>query len=167
MSSVKGLEQLLKGLDRVSRQFQSDVKDVISINIGDIEKMAYDLAPDGGDRIKTENGSISQDSINEKYKGGASISGAITSDIAPDGFSGRVMLDESAGAIGIFVEMGTGQSAKLYLADKSPEWKAYAMRFFITGKGTIVNQPFLLPSFMRYQIQTIKELKQLLKDIKL
>lgn len=167
MSSIKGLDALLKGLDRASLAFQQGVKDIISINIGDIELQAIRDAPDGGSSIKTETGSISQESINEKYKGGASISGAITSEIAPDGFSGRVILDDSAGKIGIFVEMGTGQSAKLYLADKSPEWKAYAMRFYINGKGTIINQPFLLPAFMKYQIQTIKELKAALKNIKL
>lgn len=167
-SSVKGFDKLIKGLDAASRKFQTDVKEILEVNAGFIERDAIRDAPGPGDRIKTQSGSISQDSISDKRRGSlVPISQAIGYKISTDGYKATIYVDKSAGDIAVYTEVGTGQSAKTYLADKSPEWKAFAMRYYVNGRGTIIAQPYLLPAFMRYQIQVIRELKQAMKDIKI
>lgn len=167
-SSVKGFDKLIKGLDAASKRFQADVKEILEVNAGFIERDAIANSPGPGDRIKTQSGSISQNSISEKRRGNlVPISQAIGYTISADGYKATIYVDKSAGEIAVYTEVGTGQSAKTYLADKSPEWKSFAMRYYINGKGTIIAQPYLLPAFMKYQIQVIKELRQALKDIKL
>lgn len=167
-NNVRGFNELAARLNSMSAKFQNEVKEIVEFNAGQIERQAIADAPGPGDRIKVEGGSIRQDQIADKRRGSFTpISQAIGYSIDQTGYKATIFVERSAGDIAIYTEMGTGQSAKTYLADKPPEWKAYAMLYYVNGKGTIIAQPYLLPAFLKYQIQMQKELKAALKNLKL
>lgn len=166
MAGIKGLDKLLKGLDDTSKRFQEEVKTIISINVGDLELQSIRSAPGPGDEIKTEYGTENERDI-VNGRGWTPISQAITSEISPDGYSGRVFVNDSAGDIAAWVEFGCGQSAASYLQTVPAEWQEVAARYIRTKKGTIVNAPYLYPAYEKYSIEMVKELKQAIKDIHL
>lgn len=165
-SNIKGLDKLLAGLDATSRKFQEDVKDIIGINIQDLQLQAIREAPGPGDEIKTEYGTENERDI-VNGRGWTPISQAITYTIDPNGFSGRVFVNDSAGDISAWVEFSTGQSAARYLATVPEFWRATAAKYIRNKKGTIIGKPYLYPAYEKYSLQTVKELKQAIKDIKL
>lgn len=153
----------------MSAEFQEEVQGIVEYNVGEIEVRAKELAPGGGDAIKTVDGAIPANKINEKRLGsnGGNISAAITYSIDPTGYKGTIQVDESAGDIAIYVEMGTGQDAASYLATVPPEWRELAARYIVNKKGRIIHQPFMLNTFMSQKIVFQKELKAALKSLKL
>jgi len=153
----------------MSTKFQTEVKEIISGNIGLIEEQAIRDAPGGGDLIKVRGGAISVDKISPKRLGnyGGNIAAAIGSKEDPSGYKGSVFVERDAGEIAAYVEFGTGQSAATYLATVPPEWRSLAMLYYISGTGSIIAQPYLLPAFLKYQIQYVKDLKKALKDLRL
>jgi len=150
----------------MSTKFQTEVKEIIETNLGDIELEAIRDAPGPGDAIRTTFGTETQDKI-ARGRGWTPISQAIGYSIDPSGYKGRVFVERSAGEIAAWTEFGTGQSASTYLATVPPEWRSLAQLYYINGRGTIIAQPYLLPAFLKYQIQCVKDLKQALKDLRL
>lgn len=165
MSNVKGIEALINKLKNIDKLVQQEVKEQIEYHTGEIELEAIRNAPGGGDRIKTEFGSQSQNKI-ARGRNWTSISQAIGYEIKDNGFTGIVFVEKSAGEVSVWVEMGTGQSAKSYLSTVEPEWRAIAQRYYINGKGTIINQPYLYPAYLKHRALFIKDLKKALKNIK-
>lgn len=162
MSSVNGARELSEFFHELDLRLQQEVSEIIEGTLQDIEMEAIRNAPGGGDRIRTENGSQSQEQI-ARGRGWIPINQAISYRMY-NKYEGEVAIDPKAGDVAIWVEMGTGQSAKFYLATVEPEWRAYAMLYYINGKGTIIAQPYLLPAFNKYQGEAVKELKELLKN---
>ena len=52
------------------------------------------------------------------------------------------------GDISAYVEFGTGEFARSYLADKDTEIKDEAMKFYKNGKGRTKTQPYLYPAMI-------------------
>jgi hypothetical protein len=155
-------------LRRLESKLETEVKELIEYYAGEIEIEAIRAAPGGGDRIRTQSGSISQDQISEKRKGnGVPIAQAIGYIITNNGMSGTIYVEQSAGELAAYVEFGTGQSAAAYLADKDPEWKATARKFYINGLGQITAQPFLLPAILRNEPKFIADLKKAMSELRL
>jgi len=150
----------------MSTKFQTEVKEIIETNLGDIELEAIRDAPGGGQPIKTTFGTESQEKI-ARGRGWTPISQAIGYSIDTSGYKGRVFVERSAGEIAAWVEFSTGQDAARYLATVPPEWRALAAQYIRNGRGTIIGQPYLLPAFLKYQIQCVKDLKAALKALKL
>lgn len=165
MSSVKGIESLIAKIQNMSTLVAQEVKEQVEYHTGEIEIEAIRNAPGGGDRIKTEFGSQSQDKI-ARGRNWVTISQAIGYKITDNGYTGTVFVERSAGEISAWVEFGTGQSASSYLSTVEPEWRAQAQRFYVNGKGTIINQPYLYPAYLKHRALFIKDLKQALKNIK-
>ena len=157
---------LANAIDRMSREFQENVKGIVEFNLGEIETEAIRNAPGPGENIATEHGPERQDKI-ARGRNWTPISQAIGYKIDPDGYSGNVYIEGSAGEIAIYVEFGCGQSARSYLATIPAEFREVAKKFYINGKGTIINKPYLLPAYFKYQIQFVKELKQAIKNMRL
>jgi hypothetical protein len=135
---------------------------------GEIERAAIRDAPAGGDRIRTKSGSIAQEQISEKRRGNnVPIANAIGYIMTNNKLTGTIYVDESAGDIAIYIEMGTGQSAASYLADKDPEWKALAMKYYVNGLGTIIAQPYILNNVLANEPKFIEDLKKLMGDLRL
>lgn len=151
-------------LNKMSKDFQQEVKEITEFNLGEIELQAIRDAPGGGDQIRTQFGSESQSDI-ARGRNWTPISQAIGYSIDSSGYKGSVYVDSSAGEIAAYCEFGTGQSATSYLATVPPEWKSLAQLYYINGKGTIIAQPYLLPAFLKYKIEYVKELKAALNKL--
>lgn len=164
MSTTLNFKQFADKLNKLSKDFQQEVKEITEFNLGEIELQAIRYAPGGGDMIKTENGSESQSDI-ARGRSWIPISQAIGYSIDSSGYKGSVYVERSAGEIAAWVEFGTGQSASNYLATVPPEWKSLAQLYYINGKGTIIAQPYLLPAFLKYKIEYVKELKAALNKL--
>lgn len=166
MSSVKGIDNVIAKLMLVSKEFQTEVKEIVEVNVGDLEMEAIRNAPGPGDRINVVGGSIAQDEISSKRRGQTAISQGIGYQISPDGYSGRVFVEKSVGDVAAYVEFGTGQDAARYLATVDPEWREQARKFYVNGKGRIIGQPYLYPAYLKYRLQFINELKALVANTK-
>jgi len=164
MSNIDGFKQFADKLNKLSKDFQQEVKEITEYNLGEIELQAIRDAPGGGDQIRTQLGSESQSDI-ARGRSWTPISQAIGYSIDSSGYKGTVYVERSAGEIAAWVEFGTGQSASSYLATVPPEWKSLAQLYYINGKGTIIAQPYLLPAFLKYKIEYVKELKAALNKL--
>lgn len=164
MAIKSNLDDFVKKLKQKSDALIEDVKGIVELNTNDLAIQAIRNAPSGGDLINTEFGTQTQDEI-RRNRSWSPISQCITFKIVDKGLKGVVSVEQSAGLIAAWVEFGTGQSAQSYLSTVDDEWRAEAQRFYINGKGTIINQPYLYPAFMKYKVQFIKDLKDALKEI--
>lgn len=167
MSSIKGFDELAKRLAQLSKDFQNEVKEILERNVGDLEMEAIRNAPGPGDRINVVGGSIRQESISNKRRGGTAINEVIGYVISANGFSGQVFVEKSAGDIAAYVEFGTGQDASSYLATVEPEWREQARKFYVNGQGKIIGQPYLYPAYLKYRKEFLNDLKRLVANIKL
>ena len=163
MPIKSNFSQFAKDLQRKSDAFVKEVKEIVELNTGDLEMETIRKAPGGGDLIKTTFGTQTQDEIRGQ-RNWSPISQSIGYQIVDGGLKGVVYVERSAGDLAAWVEFGTGQSAATYLATVPPEWRAEAQKYYLTGKGTIVNQPYLYPAFMKYKEQFLKDLKQAIKE---
>lgn len=163
MATNLNFNQFGNALRGALTKFQNEVKEAVEVNIGDMEIQAIREAPGGGDLIATQHGPERQDEI-ARGRNWVPISQAIGYTIDPTGFKGTVYVERSAGEIAAYVEFGTGQSASSYLATVPEEWRAVAQRYYVNGKGSIINQPYLLPAFMKYKEEFVKDLKKAISN---
>jgi len=163
MANNQNFTQFAAKLRAAAAKFETDVKEAVEFNIGEMELQAIRDAPGGGDPIRTQNGTESQSDI-ARGRSWTPISQAIGYTLINNGLKATLYVEKSAGPIAIWTEMGTGQSASSYLATVPNEWRALAQRYYINGKGTIVNQPYILPAFMKYKEEFIKDLKDVIKN---
>lgn len=166
MATYNNFNQFSQRLQAVSQQVVKDAKELVEYHTGEIELEAIRKAPGGGDLIRTQGGTEPQADI-ARGRSWTPISQAIGYNLTNNGLTGTVFMERSAGPIAIWVEMGTGQSAAGYLLTVPPEWKALAQKYYINGKGTILNQPYMLPAFLRQGIEFKKDIKDLLNNITL
>lgn len=162
-TQVNGFADFANRMQRMSQKVQTEVKEAIEFYAGEIELEAIRNAPGGGDQIATQRGSEALASI-VNGRGWTPVSQAIGYKVTNNGFSAEIFVEKSAGDVAIWVEMGTGQDAKRYLATVPPEWAAEARRYYINGRGTILARPYLLPAFLRNKTLMIEELKDILKN---
>lgn len=163
MASNLNFNQFSGKLRAAALNFEKEVKEIVELNTGDMEMEAIRNAPGGGDLIRTQHGSENQQDI-ARGRSWVPISQAIGYKLTNNGFTGTVFVERSAGELAAYVEFGTGQSAATYLSTVDPQWKAVAQRYFINGRGTIVNQPYMLPAFMKHKEQFVKDLKDAIKN---
>lgn len=62
-----------------------------------------------------------------------------------------------------YLEFGSGIFAAAYVPTLDPEIQAYAMQFFINGRGRIPPKPYLFPAIEANRIELLKRLKANLK----
>lgn len=163
MATYSNFSQFSQKLRQAAAKFETDVKEAVEFNIGEMELQAIRDAPGGGDLIRTQGGTESQADI-ARGRSWVPISQAIGYTLTNNGLKATLYVEKSAGAIAAWVEFGTGQSASSYLATVPNEWRAAAQKYYINGKGTIVNQPYMLPAFMKYKEEFIKDLKDVIKN---
>lgn len=166
MSSIKGLGKFLGRLNNISKEVEEDVKAVITVTTGDLELACQRDAPGAGDNIPTQHGPVNEEPI-RKRNNWKSISQSINGEVVGNGLVGRVYVEKGAGDIAIWVEMGTGQDAATYLLTVPPEWREIAARYIRNKRGTIIHQPYMLNNFQKYSIQAEKEIKEIIRNIKL
>lgn len=64
-----------------------------------------------------------------------------------------------------YVEFGTGSFASQYLSGMPKEIKSYALTFYVNGQGKMPSQPYLIPAFLKYRKQFLKDMKDIAKII--
>ena len=70
---------------------------------------------------------------------------------------GRVLI-WTDNEIAAYIEFGTGNHAKAYLAGKPKEMVDEAIKFFVSGKGDMPAKPYFFPALYRWQGELEKEL---------
>ena len=175
MSSVIGLATLLAAFDKLEKDIQEDIKDVVEeVTLG-IEYDAKANAPRAGDKLETQH--VSSNKSDSRFKVSGSIRGYqtnpnninqyITSVILPNGLTGIVQVDSGATKLVIYIEFGTGTSAAGYVPTLPQEFQDIARKFYINGKGTLIKKPFLLPAYFKYEPIFLAKMKNVLQDVKL
>ena len=165
VSKVNGLNGINSAFSNLEAKLISQIQEVIENNIEDLKIDAIRDAPAGGDNISVQGGQVKLGDI-KPTKGWTPISQAIGSKLSPDKLKGSVFVETNAGDVAAWVEFGTGQSAKSYLMTVSKEWREVAQKYYVNGRGTIIAKPYLYNNFLKYQLNTIKELTALLKNVK-
>lgn len=155
-------DKWIKKLNKLAEPVREEVKEILEFHVSQISLEAIRAAPGAGSLIDTKGGPTS---VRDLKNGDTftPIAQAIGYKIENEGYSGTVYVDKSAGPVAAWVEFGTGQSAKSYLATVAPEWKSLAQTFYINGKGTIIAQPYLYPAYLKHRILMIKEIKEAIK----
>ena len=149
-------------LRRSAIAFETEIKEIVEYNLGEMELESIRLSPGGGDLIKTQYGTETQQDI-ARGRNWVPISQAIGYKLTKNGFSGYLYVEKSAGEVAIWVEMGTGQDAASYLSSVPPEWRELAAKYIRNKRGTIVHQPYILPTFMKHKEIFVKELREAIK----
>lgn len=160
----KSFEELSAALLKASTEFTTEAKGIAEVNVGEMSDEATFNAPASGDPIATQHGTETQEQIKGK-RTWVAINQSIGYEMAPDGLSGTVFVNIGAGEIAIWVEFGTGQSAAAYLATVEEQFRKIAAKYYINGKGTIINKPYLLPAYYKYKARFEKEMREAVKNI--
>lgn len=163
MAQNLNFSQFATKLRAAATAFEKEVKEVVELNTGDMEMEAIKNAPGGGDLIRTQHGSENQQDI-ARGRSWVPISQAIGYKLSNNGFTGTVFVERSAGELAAWVEFSTGQDAARYLSTVPVEWRAVAAKFYRNGKGSIIGQPYMLPAFMKYKEQFVKDLKAAIQN---
>ena len=66
----------------------------------------------------------------------------------------------ASGPLAAYHEFGTGGAAAVYTQTLPNDWDKYAMEFYVTGKGTLVESPYLFPAYESERLELIKKIKQ-------
>jgi len=57
-----------------------------------------------------------------------------------------------------YIEFGTGVYAAAYLSGKPSEMTEDAIKFYVNGKGTIQEEPYLFPAYYRFKDEIVIEI---------
>lgn len=162
----KSFEEMAQAFSDLAKDFTQETKELVEYNIGEMELEAIRNAPGPGDLIDNDYGTPEPQSEIARGRNWTPISQAIGYTIDPSGLRGTVFVEKSAGELAIYVEFGTGQSARAYLSTVDEEFKKVAAKYYINGYGTILNRPYMLPAYYKYSVLFKKELTELVKNIK-
>lgn len=67
--------------------------------------------------------------------------------------------------IAAYIEFGTGNYAAEYLAGQPSEVSAEAIKFYISGDGTMPARPYLFPAYFKYRDQVMPEINRRLERL--
>lgn len=150
--TVKGLDAVIKDLDKQEDIVIEAVKDILSSTATDIERQAIAAAPSTWQGLTL---SIKQriDKISED-----------------NGLNWRVGIQSGDPDFEIeaWLEFGTGLSAREILSNPqyTQEVRDIARRFYRNGQGRIVGQPYLMPAFFRNTANLVAEIEnEINKDL--
>lgn len=75
-------------------------------------------------------------------------------------FTGIVAFGGNAAPYAPYVEFGTGSGVVV------PQgFSAFAMEFYVNGKGTMKAQPYLIPAYLKYKKVFLNDMKRIAKNI--
>lgn len=161
----KSFDDMAKAFSDVAKDFTQEAKEILEYNIGEIELEAIRDAPGPGQPIDTDYGTPEPQADIARGRNWTPISQAIGYKIDKSGLKGTVFVEKSAGELAIYVEAGTGQSARAYIPTVPKEFQEVFRKYYLTGYGTILAKPYLLPAFFRYRVQFENEMKEAVKNI--
>ena len=136
-----GLDSVLKKFDKLPERVVTLTKAAVTRNINEIYAESVSRVPKNLNKLAGSGQKNITDLTGTVSFGGGGV------DYAP------------------YVEFGTGQFAKSYLSSMPNEIKSYAMTFYVNGQGKVPAQPFLIPAFLKYRKEFIKDMKDIAKII--
>lgn len=135
---VKGFDEVLKKLD--TKTYEQDITDELEAFGADVSRDAKQIL---ASRLKH------------------SMGGLINSiDFIPGRMRVEIVANKDYAA---YVEFGTGPYAAAYVPSLEPEFQAYAMQFFVNGKGRTPATPFLYPSYEKNRLKLMDRLRNFIK----
>lgn len=135
---IKGTSQVLNRLKSISKDTELAVKSAVVRNTDGIFKDALSAVPiDFGELQRSGIPSYSDNQL-----------------------TGTVAFGGTPAPYAPYVEFGTGINVSV------PEgFSAYAMQFYVNGKGTMKAQPFLIPAFIKYKKIFLRDIRKIAKNI--
>jgi len=135
---IKGTSQVLNRLKSISKDTELAVKSAVVRNTDGIFKDALSAVPiDFGELERSGIQSYSDNQL-----------------------TGTVAFGGTPAPYAPYVEFGTGINVSV------PEgFSAYAMQFYVNGKGTMKAQPFLIPAFIKYKKIFLRDIRKIAKNI--
>ena len=135
---IKGTSQVLNRLKSISKDTELVVKSAVVRNTDGIFKDALSAVPiDFGELQRSGIPSYSDNQL-----------------------TGTVAFGGTPAPYAPYVEFGTGINVSV------PEgFSAYAMQFYVNGKGTMKAQPFLIPAFIKYKKIFLRDIRKIAKNI--
>lgn len=73
----------------------------------------------------------------------------------------RIWVD--AGAMGAYIEFGTGEYAAATVGNYDQEWRKLAYSFYVNGQGRLPARPYLYPAFIKNTTGLIDRLRTKIK----
>lgn len=135
---VKGTSQVLHRLQNISKEAELSVKSSVVRNTDQIFAEALSAVPVRDNHLRG--------SGNTSYKDGQ--------------LTGIVAFGGTPAPYAPYVEFGTGSGVNV------PQgFEAYAMQFYVNGKGTMKAQPFLIPAFIKYKNVFLRDIRKIAKKI--
>lgn len=153
MSSLSGTSELIRYFNKLEKDIQEDVKDIVEETTLNIQREAIRNAPAAGDNVPTQYGT-------QKINTG--INQYIGSRIENSGLVGTVFIESGATLIALYLEFGTGASAAGYVPTLPKEFQEIARKYYINGKGTMLKRPYMLPAYFKYEPIFLKRMKETL-----
>ena len=141
---LEGVNKLKVKLDRISKESEKVVGDILSINVNEIADEAMKNAPR---LIKTKGG-------------GFHPNGQINQSIFTDRVS-QLQYEVSVNSVmGAYAEFGTGAYISI------PEgWEDIAWSYYVDGKGMIMPTPYFIPAFRAGKDRVKKDINKYLSNI--
>ena len=134
---IKGTSRVLNRLKNVSRETDLAVKSAIQRNTDQIFAEALSAVPVQDSHLRGSGNANTQNP-----------------------YVGIVAFGGSPAPYAPYVEFGTGINVSI------PEgFGAYAMQFYVNGKGTMKAQPYLIPAFIKYKKIFLRDMRKIAKNI--
>jgi len=135
---LKGTSQVLNRLKRVSKEAELATKSAVVRNTDQMFSEALSAVP-----------------VLDGY-----LRGSGNSSYQDNQLTGVVSFGGQAAPYAPYVEFGTGSGVNI------PEgFSAFAMQFYVNGKGTMKAQPYLIPAYIKYKKVFLRDMRKIAKNI--
>jgi HK97 gp10 family phage protein len=135
---IKGTSQVLNRLKSISKEAELGVKSSVVRNTDQIYAEALANVP-----------------VLDGYLRGSGNTSYLNNQL-----TGTVAFGGNAAPYAPYVEFGTGSGVNV------PQgFEAYAMQFYVNGKGTMKAQPFLIPAYLKYKKVFLNDIRKIAKKI--
>jgi HK97 gp10 family phage protein len=135
---IRGTSQVLNRLKSISKEAELGVKSSVVRNTDQIYAEALANVP-----------------VLDGY-----LRGSGNTSYSDNQLTGTVAFGGNAAPYAPYVEFGTGSGVNV------PQgFEAYAMQFYVNGKGTMRAQPFLIPAFIKYKKVFLRDIRKIAKKI--
>jgi HK97 gp10 family phage protein len=135
---IRGTSQVLNRLKRVSKEAELATKSAVVRNTDQMFSEALSAVP-----------------VLDGY-----LRGSGNSSYQDNQLTGVVSFGGQAAPYAPYVEFGTGSGVNI------PEgFSAFAMQFYVNGKGTMKAQPYLIPAYIKYKKIFLRDMRKIAKNI--
>jgi len=141
---LKGANKLKVKLNKISKDSEKVVGDIVRVNANEIADEAKENAPR---LIKTKGG-------------GFHPNGQINQSIATDRVSNLEYTVSVNSVMGAYAEFGTGAYISI-----PKGWEDIAWNYYVNGKGMIMPTPYFIPAFRAGKKRILKDINKYLSNI--